>query len=148
MGKVIGISTRVKKHAPMDELDNAQLTFKKGVAEDSRGKFQNHRQVTVISQESWSDACTDLRKSVPWTTRRANLLISGINLENTKGKHLKVGEIVLEITGELVPCHRMDEQVMGLTKTLETNWRGGVTCRMVSEGNLKKGDEIKLIDLV
>ena len=61
-------------------------------------------------------------------------LIEGISLEATTGQVLKIGSIELEITGELVPCNRMDEQFDGLTSILEKDWRGGVTCLVKSEG--------------
>ncbi|MBS4062170.1 MAG: MOSC domain-containing protein, partial [Bacteroidetes bacterium] len=103
------------------------------------------RQVTVLSEEAFNEACAELGAALPWTIRRANLLISGINLENSKGKSLEIGDVVLEITGETDPCYRMDEQFEGLKDALQPNWRGGVTCRVVSEGNINLGDEVNLV---
>lgn len=144
MGVLLGIATRPVKKAPMEELVSAAVTFEKGVAEDSRGKFRNHRQVTVISSEVWNKVCTEMNKSMPWTTRRANLLVEGIDLEKTTGNRLHFGSCVLEITGELEPCNRMDHQYMGLTNALKDDWRGGVTCKIIQEGKIALGDKVSL----
>ena len=125
----------------MDELSHADITFENGVAQDSRGKFRGNRQVTVISQESWTETCKDMKLEMPWTTRRANLLVSGLELENSVGKILRIGSCALEIMGELEPCGRMDEQFDGLTEALRPNWRGGVHCRIIHEGVVNPGDE-------
>lgn len=145
MGKVIGIATRKKTKAPMDEHTSATISFNAGVNEDSRGKKQGKRQVTLLSNESWHSTCNELGQMIPWTTRRANFLIEGIPLEGQTGKKLQIGTALLEITGELVPCNRMDEQFAGLTNALEKDWRGGVTCKVLSEGIVNLNDEIILI---
>lgn len=144
MGKLIGIATRSEKRAPMDRHEHATVLFESGVGTDSRGLKRNHRQVTVLTTEAWSATCSDMNNDMPWTTRRANLLIEGIDLRETMGRKLKIGTVLLEITGELVPCNRMDEQYDGLTKTLAKDWRGGVTCRLLSEGEISVGDTVIL----
>ncbi len=145
-GTLIGIATREKRRAPMQTHDEANITFGKGVGEDSRGVFRNHRQVTVLSSEVWLQVCAEMGIEMPWTTRRANLLIEGISLAHTTGKKIKIGSCILEITGELEPCNRMDEQFEGLTKTLTPDWRGGVTCRLLEEGIVHLNDKAELID--
>ena len=142
MGKVIGIATRIEKRAPMVVYASAKVSFDHGVGDDSRGLIQGDRQVTVMTQESWDATCAELGKKLHWTTRRANIMIEGIDLENTTGDLLKVGNFMLEITGELKPCHRMDEQIVGLTKALVPNWRGGVMCKILREGIVNENDEV------
>lgn len=145
MGEVIGIATRKKSRASMDTHDFSEITFDKGVGGDFRGsKKGGHRQVTIMSKEDWEYSCSLIGIDAEWTTRRANLLINGIKLENTTGKHLTIGDVKLEITGELTPCNRMDEQFQGLTKALDLNWRGGVTCKVISEGKFKINDVITI----
>ena len=97
-----------------------------------------------MTQECWKDVCEELGRTLHWTTRRANILIEGVDLENTTGNLLKIGKFMLEITGELTPCHRMDEQKEGLTKALTPLWRGGVMCKILSEGIVSEGDQVTL----
>jgi MOSC domain-containing protein YiiM len=115
-----------------------------GVSPDYRG-LPGKRQVTVLSKEAFDAACAELESSLAWTIRRANLLISGIELENSSGKQLRIGDLILEITGETEPCYRMDEQHEGLKSALQSAWRGGVTCRVTQNGSIKIGDEVQLI---
>ncbi|MDX2360385.1 MAG: MOSC domain-containing protein [Crocinitomicaceae bacterium] len=146
MGSIVGISARIKKRAPMDVFYAAKVSFAGGVGDDSRGKLRNHRQVTLMAQESWNEVSEEMGKVIHWTTRRANILIEGIDLKDTTGEYLKLGEIILKITGELEPCGRMDEQYDGLTKALTPNWRGGVTCEIIREGQIMEGDRIVFVD--
>ena len=146
MGKLLGIATRVKTKSPMNEHASATVSFNGGVLSDSRGrKAGGKRQVTVMSKEAWEIVCKELGSNIAWTTRRANFFIEGVPLINTTGQVLKIGSLELEITGELVPCNRMDEQFDGLTKILGQDWRGGVTCKVKKEGSTSLNDEVSLI---
>lgn len=146
MGKLVDIATRERRKAPMNTHSSARISFENGVANDSRGKHRGKRQVTVLSQESWILASELMNIEMPWTTRRANLLVHGIDLKNTTGKKLQIGSCLLEVTGELEPCNRMDEQYEGLTSILTPEWRGGVTCKILSEGTIAQGDDVQLLD--
>ena len=144
-GKILGIATRKKTKAVMDEHSSAAITFENGVGQDSRGKKRNNRQVTIVTNENWHSTCKELGSEIPWTTRRANILIEGIELKEMKGSQLKIGTAIVEITGELEPCNRMDEQYQGLTDILTPDWRGGVTCKLIQEGEIHLNDEVELI---
>jgi len=148
MGKVVGIATKIEKRAPMVVFASAKISFDHGVGDDFRGLTRDHRQVTLMSVESWSAALKDLDKNLHWTTRRANILVEGIDLKNTKGEVLKIGNFLVEITGELNPCYRMDEQIEGLKDALTPDWRGGVTCKLLSEGVVNENDRIAFMDKV
>lgn len=142
-GKLVAIAIKSESRAAMVELDCAEISAEQGVAGDYRGK-PGSRQVTVLSAEQWSDACSELGQELPWTTRRANLLVEGLSFTNTKDLTLRVGEVVLRITGETEPCGRMDEQAMGLRQALTPEWRGGVCCRVLSGGSISPGMNVLL----
>lgn len=143
-GKVLAIAKREKKFAPMEELDQAEITTSEGLVGDSRGGAKNAaqagRQIVVVAAESWSEACHALDAEVPWTFRRGNLLIQGLALAESTGRRLAVGEVELEVTCEIDPCPRMDAQHQGLTEALRPNWRGGVGCRVLKGGTVRLGD--------
>lgn len=143
MGVLIGIARRGGKRAPMETLDRAEISAETGVALDWRGK-PGRRQVTVLSADAWRDACSELGKALPWTTRRANLLVEGIDLPETTGAVLHVGAVLLLVTGEVDPCSRMDEQCPGLTAALQPAWRGGVSCTVLDGGSVALGDGVTL----
>ncbi|MGH8168596.1 MAG: MOSC domain-containing protein [Woeseiaceae bacterium] len=142
MGRLTGIARRDRKRAPMQTLERAEISMETGVALDFRGK-PGDRQVTVISAEAWRQACRELQKEIPWTTRRANLLVDDFELPKAIGAVLKIGPVRLIITGEVDPCSRMDEQCPGLTNALKPDWRGGVSCAVLQGGSVTLGDTVE-----
>lgn len=144
-GRLEAIAIRRVSRAPMQELDRAQVTLEAGVADDGRGS-PGERQVTVLSREAWRAACAEVGAELPWTLRRANLLVSGLELEASQGGRLEIGGTTLEVTGETDPCRVMDRQHPGLRAVLEPNWRGGVTCRVVCGGAIAVGDRAAWIE--
>ena len=143
MGRLEGIARRDRKRAPMLALEHAEISRDTGVARDFRGK-PGDRQVTVISLAAWRAVCADIGREIPWTTRRANLLVDGVELARTTGSVICVGPVRLRVTGELDPCSRMDEQFAGLTDALRPDWRGGVTCAVLEGGSVALGDAVSL----
>lgn len=143
MGRLSGVARREKKRAPMETLQNAQVSAETGVANDFRGS-PGRRQVTVISAAAWRSACADLQRELPWTTRRANLLVEDIDLADSTDSVIHIGAVRLLVTGELDPCSRMDEQCPGLTSALTPEWRGGVSCAVLQGGDVSLGDTVTL----
>ena len=111
--------------------------------DDFRGK-PGPRQFSILTEEGWRLACEELSQDIHWTVRRANLFIKGLDLKQSVGNRLIIGDLILEITDELDPCIRMEEQVIGLRKALIKDWRGGVLCRVINEGAIKIDDRITL----
>ena len=112
-----------------------------GVEGDFRGK-PGRRQVTVLAREAWEAACADVGRELGWTTRRANLLVEGVELTGTAGQQLRIGALVLVVTEECDPCRNMDRAFPGLRKALGPDWRGGVCCRVEHEALVTVGDEV------
>lgn len=142
-GTLLGIAVRAKSKAPMDVLEDAVITEDRGVESDSRGR-PSDRQVTVLASEDWAAACDELDQPLPWTHRRANLLIDGIALKETTGSIIRIGDVELQVTGETDPCGRMDQLHSGLRKALTPDWRGGVCCRVIRGGEVHKGQAVTL----
>ena len=143
MGEVLGIALRDKPRAPMQTLTEAEITELAGLTGDFRGAVRG-RQVTVLTEEGWRAACAELGEDLPWTTRRANLLVRDIDLKGRIGTRLRVGEAVLVITDECDPCGVMEKARKGLRKTLITDWRAGATCRVALGGIVRVGDKAEL----
>ncbi|MFP4002864.1 MAG: MOSC domain-containing protein [Alphaproteobacteria bacterium] len=143
MGTLIAIARRAKSHAPMEELQSVQISPDTGLDGDFRGRAEG-RNVSVLSREGWEAACAHLGKNLPWTFRRANLLVSGVDLKETAGQRLEVGGVLLEITGECDPCGRMEAQEEGLRAALVPDWRGGVVCTVVRGGGVAVGNPVRL----
>jgi MOSC domain-containing protein YiiM len=144
MAKLLGIAIKPQGETVMHELSEVPLSCERGVEGDCRGK-PGKRQVTLLSLADWQAACNELGIERHWTDRRANLLVDALQLENTVGQHVHIGDAVLEITGETDPCHRMENLHPGLFKALAKQWRGGVTCLVVEGGVLALGQEVELM---
>lgn len=143
MGRLAGIAWREAKRAPMQELTSAEISPAGGVGADYRGR-PGKRQVTVIAARAWQAACRELGTDLPWITRRANLLVEDMDLPQKTGDVLQIGEVRLQITMEVDPCSRMEEQHAGLQAALSSGWRGGVACTVLQGGRVALGDEVTL----
>ncbi len=144
MGTLAGIARREFKRAPMQLLDDAEITTESGVADDFRGR-PGRRQVTVLSARAWGEACRDVGRDLPWTLRRSNLLVEDIDLPRRAGDIIAIGTVRLRVTTETDPCPRMDEQCPGLTAALVPDWRGGVCCTVISGGRVALGDDVRIL---
>jgi MOSC domain-containing protein YiiM len=143
VAELVAIALRDQSKAPMRTPESADVTLDGGVEGDFRGK-PGPRQVTVLTEEAWRAACDELGETVPWTLRRANLLVRGVDLRGSAGRRLRVGPLVLEVSEECAPCSVMDRQRPGLRAVLEPDWRAGVACRVVTPGRVAVGDPVAL----
>lgn len=144
MIELIGIAKRSAPRAPMKELDSVEISIENGIADDIQ-RNPSKRQVTILSRESWKQACEEIGIDALWITRRANLLIKGFEFSSLDlGKTVRIGEVTLKITGETEPCYRMDEQYEGLTSALKPNFRSGVFCQVVKGGLVSVGDKVEI----
>ena len=132
----------------METLDHVEVTVAEGVHGDFRGALKpgrNKRQVTVMAAEGWRDTLHDLGAEVPWYQRRVNLLVEGLSLQETAGARILFESgLVLEVTGECDPCTRMEEIAPGLKAALLPHWRGGVTTRVIENGPIRVGDQVRI----
>jgi MOSC domain-containing protein YiiM len=126
---------------PMDPASTATLVAGRGVlgSADQGGQ----RQVTLITAERWAQVRATLGIRVDPSARRANLLVSGIDLEQSTGRTLLVGACRLLIGGETTPCSRMDEACAGLQRALEPHWGGGAYAEVVDGGGIAVGDDVR-----
>jgi MOSC domain-containing protein YiiM len=53
--------------------------------------------------------------------------------------------LVIEITGECDPCSRMEALQPGLRAALTPDWRGGFLGRVIEDGEIAVGDEIRIL---
>jgi len=125
---------------PMDAKSSAILVPGKGL-EGSVGR-SSRRQVTIIEREVWDALMRETDSDAPPSTRRANLMVSGIRLADTRKRVLRVGNTRLEIAGETKPCERMEEAVPGLRAAMSASWGGGAFAKVLSGGEVRVGDEV------
>ncbi|MBP2276248.1 MOSC domain-containing protein YiiM [Sphingomonas sp. PL20] len=135
----------------METLAQVDVTLEGGLHGDFRGVIKpggkGRRQVTLLERGDWDAAMAEVGHSLPWFERRANLLVEGLDLPQTPGTRLRIGEtVVLMITRETDPCERMEALAPGLKAALLPDWRGGACSRVVVGGTIRVGDAIMVLE--
>ena len=149
-GRLEAVWVKRMKRGPMDAVKTAVLEPGRGLAGNAdRG---GRRQVTIISRERWDAIGQTLGHRVDPALRRANLMISGIDLARSRGRILAVGTARLRINGETRPCWQMEEAHPGLQAAMQPHWGGGAFAEVLTGGEVRVGDpvawELPLLDAV
>jgi MOSC domain-containing protein YiiM len=139
-GRLKAIARHAVRGGPMETVETAAVSVEEGV--EGNVRTSRLRKVSVMAAEAWEAACAELGADLPWTLRRANLLVEGLDLPREPGARLRVGGVVLEVTQETDPCAVMDAQHPGLKAALTPDWRGGVSCRVIEGGQVTVGDAV------
>jgi MOSC domain-containing protein YiiM len=124
----------------MDPVDRAVLEAGHGLR--GNANLGGRRQVTIISAERWDEMTRGLGASLDPSKRRANLLISGLDLERTRGRVLRIGAARLRVNGETRPCEQMEAALPGLQAVMRERWGGGVFADVLQGGEIGVGDEV------
>jgi MOSC domain-containing protein YiiM len=138
-GTLIAIFIKRAHTGPMDSASSAILDEKGLVGNADRGGF---RAVTLLSNERWDELMKAVKTTMDPQARRANLLLSGIDLENSRGRTLRIGGCRLRIGGETRPCELMEEAAPGLQDAMRTRWGGGAYATVMEGGPLAVGDSV------
>lgn len=140
MGKLEAIWLKRARGGPMDPVDEAVGVEGRGL--EGGADFDRARQITVIEREVFDRLKSEFDESVEPSMRRANLMVSGIRLEDTLDQTLSVGGLKLHIHGQTRPCGQMDEACAGLKDALAPNWGGGVYGSVLNDATISLGDEV------
>jgi len=150
-GRLAGIARHDRPLGPMETLDHVAVTVAEGVHGDFRGaraslKPSRKRQVSLIEAESVTHAMSEAGAVLDWWDCRRNLLVTGLRLPREEGTRVQIGAtLVLEITCECEPCERMDALHEGLRAALTPDWRAGFLGRVIEDGEVAVGDEIRIL---
>ena len=141
-GVIVNIWIKRAHRGVMDPVDAAEAVAGRGLAgnADQGGR----RQITIIDETAWHEAAAETGAGVDPSKRRANVMLRGIPLAESRGKILRLGGCLVRILGETRPCERMEEARPGLRKALGADWRAGVFGEIIEGGPLHVGDPAEL----
>jgi MOSC domain-containing protein YiiM len=129
------------KGGPMDSVATAELEAEGGLRGNAnRG---GKRQVTIISAQRWAELMDNLGADLPPSARRANLMVSGLDLAHSRGRVLRVGDTRLKINGETRPCEQMEAAHAGLQQLMSGRWGGGAFAEVLDGGEIHVGDTVE-----
>jgi len=139
-GKVEWIGIRPKRKAPVESKESVNVDLDSGIEGDH--PTVANRQVTIISKEHLKAVSSSLgmEKIDPAAARR-NIVISGLDFESLENATIRIGGVLLEVTGPCRPCKRMEEN-LGEGGRLAMAGKGGWTTRVVESGSINLGDTV------
>ncbi|WP_270936929.1 MOSC domain-containing protein [Falsiroseomonas oryzae] len=140
-GRLLWIGLRPARRAPVIEVEQALLEPGRGLRGDRwNGAATGARQVTLIAAAHLRAIAAYLGEEAVSPARlRRNLVVEGVNLLALKGRRFRIGEALLEHSGECHPCSRMEEE-FGPGGYNAVRGHGGITARVLEGGAIRLGD--------
>lgn len=143
-GRLDAIWLKRVRLGPMEPVPEAELQAGRGIV--GNADFGGRRQVTILDADEWQRRLADLGASLDPSARRANLLVRGVDLVESRGRVLGVGDCRVRIGGETKPCNLMDESLDGLRAALYENWGGGAWGGVTTGGRIALGEPVRWIE--
>ena len=148
VGEVQKITVRTERRGEVKEKESVLAIEGRGLEGDHYKKVDGKRQVTLIQKEHLDVIGSILGKDkIDVKLTRRNIVVKGINLMSLKNQQFRIGEAILEGTGDCHPCSRMEEN-FGHGGYNAMRGHGGLTARVIKGGVIKKGDEVRFYDAV
>ena len=104
---LVAICLRPGARIPPTRVERATAVADTGLEGDHA--HGGKRQVTLLSLEGWRAACAEFGRDLDPSTRRANLIVEGLDLANAIGCVITIGDVVIDVLGETRPCELMDD---------------------------------------
>jgi len=143
-GRLEAIWLKRMRRGPMDAVERAVLQAQQGLVgnTDQGGR----RQVTLLEHEVWQALMAQVGATLPPSVRRANLLLSGVRLVNSRKRVLGIGTCRIRILGETKPCEWMEEACPGLQKAMYDTWAAGAFGEVLDDGAIAVGDVVRWLE--
>ncbi|MGH9385493.1 MAG: MOSC domain-containing protein, partial [Vicinamibacterales bacterium] len=144
VGQLLKIWVKRFRRSPMDAVSRATVIAGRGIVGDANQG--STRQVTILSDKDWSEVTSGPGTPDP-IVRRANLLVSDVDLLNSRNKILQIGSVRIRLLGETRPCERMEEAKAGLKAAMSVPYGGGAFGEILDDGEIAIGDSVTLHEI-
>lgn len=146
-GHVFWIGVRPARGEPLTVKTSVMAEAGRGLAGDRYKSARNGpRQVTLIQAEHLAAIASFLqREAIDPALLRRNIVVQGINLLALKDRQFRLGQALLEYTGECHPCSRMEEN-LGQGGYNAVRGHGGITARVLVGGEIAVGDAVSRVE--
>jgi MOSC domain-containing protein YiiM len=145
-GTVSWISVRPGRAENVKVLPQVMAVEQQGLEGDRYRSIGGSRQVTLIQEEHLHAMGSILKRPpVDPSLLRRNIVVKGINLLALKGRRFRIGDALLEYSGECHPCSRMEEN-LGEGGYNAMRGHGGITARVISFGLIRVGDAVEAME--
>jgi MOSC domain-containing protein YiiM len=138
-GRIDWIGVRPERLLPLQSVETAQL--EEGGLQGDHAR-PGKRAITLIQAEHLPVIAS--LAGVPDVTAgtlRRNVVVSGLNLSTLRGKQIRIGEALVEITIVCAPCSRM-EAALGPGGYNAMRGHGGWCATVIEPGRLRLGDAV------
>jgi len=137
IGRVVSLAVRPARSADM-QLTSALTVKADGCAAGDHSKSAK-RGITILSSPQWDQVISAMQSDLPWHARRANVLVDASDLGQYVGKHIKLGNVEIQVMGITYPCAHIEDLHPGLSKALKGD-RGGIYGRILNDGVIQIDD--------
>ena len=149
MSKIIeiGITKKNNQKLKIEKVNNVEVVAGKGIKGDRNYHDYNEarKQITLIESESIDYYNQKFNTNFSYLDLRRNLITKNIQLNELIGKKLSIGQIDIQVHDLCRPCIYLQE-ILGKDNIIkEFLNRGGLRCEILISGNIKVGDEIKIL---
>jgi len=147
MGIVVSIHRVEMKGGPAETLAEAKFIANFGLERDWRSRKGRGRQITLIEEEALEAVRATLKMAeISSGASRRQVVVRGSSLNDTVGKHLRVGPLLIKVHDLCDPCKNM-ETMIGPDARRAMKLRGGICGRVIEGGVLRPGDAVTVLPI-
>jgi len=141
---VVSIHRVEKKGGPAVALLEVKVLTDRGLEGDYRSRKGRGRQITIIEEEALEQVAGILKMPpIPAGASRRQVVVRGIRLNETVGKRLRIGELLIDVHDLCDPCSNM-EKTIGPDACRAMKLRGGICGRVIEGGMIRPGDAVSV----
>ena len=147
MSEVFKIGIAKKNNQDISEIQQISLLAGKGIIGDRYFHEYNdvRNQLTLIESENINYYNKRFNLNIPYLNFRRNIVTKGIELNDLVGKELLINQTKVKGVDLCRPCKSLQQNLGQDNIIKEFLRKGGLRCEILVSGNIKIGDEIKVL---